>query len=197
MGGKARITGRCTVCRHPDRGRIDWLAATGQPLLPLAEQFGLNHHALRRHFKNHVTDGFKKSAQVGPFQSEERLRSLCADAGTSVIENLRSIHAGLASRWLRAIESGNDQAVVGLSKAMHENLAMQGRITRELMPAPASVTVNAFLTGDWLADFSRELLELVRIHPQVRPDLIALLRRRMGGQDTQLIEGEAMHHDAA
>ena len=141
MTRKSVPTGRCTVCRHPQRGRIDYLAATGQAITPLAEQFEVNHHALRRHFANHVTADFKHAAQIGPFQSEERLRSLCADAGTSVIENLRSIHAGLVARWLRAVEGGNDHALVTLSRALHENLRMQGQITRELMVQQFTPTI--------------------------------------------------------
>lgn len=187
MGRKSVPTGRCSICLSPDRGRIDYLVACGEPVSTVAKRFNVGAHSLFRHRKAHVTPDFVRAAQIGPFQSEERLRSLCAESGTSVIENLRAIHAGLVARWLRAVESGNDQSLIGLSKALHENLRMQAGITRELMPA-ANVTVNAFMSGDWLADFGRDLMDLVRAHPEIRGDLTNLLKRRMGAQEGQLID---------
>ena len=80
--------GRCTVCSHSERTRIDYLCAQGGALLRIAKKFGVGDDALRRHFARHVTDDFKAGVKLGPFKSEEHLRTLCAEAGTSVLDNL-------------------------------------------------------------------------------------------------------------
>src|SRR5579864_7863633 len=96
--------GQCTVCRHASRVRIDFLLASGAPKDPLGKKFGLSGDALTRHFARHVSEDFKRSTKIGPFQSEEHLRKLCAEGGVSVLENLRAVHSGLAGRWLVAYE---------------------------------------------------------------------------------------------
>lgn len=161
------------------------MTATTSSLEAVARRFELSPDSLRRHFRAHVTEGFKRAAKIGPFESEERLRSLCAEAGTSVLENYRAIYSGLAHRWACAVEGGSDHSVVQLSRAMQENLALQGRITREL--APTSVTVNAFVSSDWLKDLGLDLMGLVRKHPDIRGDLKAILERRIGGADRPLL----------
>jgi hypothetical protein len=86
-------SGRCTVCAHAERGRIDFLAASGSPLKPLAEQFGVSRDSLQRHFKAHVTETYKRQVKIGPLQSEDSLRKLAAEEGVSVFEHLQGLRA--------------------------------------------------------------------------------------------------------
>jgi hypothetical protein len=203
MAAKGSITGRCTVCRHPDRVRIDYLAASGVELAPLGEKHGISKFAMLRHAKNHITDEFRRSVKIGPFKSEEHLRNLCADSGASVIENLRAVYSGLASRWLANLEAGADHALVAITAKVHDNLTLQARITRELMPAPPNVTFNQVnLNPNWFSSFADEMRDLARRHPAIRADLAEMLRRRITGDVASIgaIEGtsrEVAHEHAA
>jgi hypothetical protein len=155
----------------------------GEPLTPLAERYGLHKDAMHRHFKMHVTDNFKRAAKIGPFESEEQLRRLVAESDTSVLENLRAIYRGLASRWLAALEAGADNQAVSLSRAMQDNLKLQARITREIAPANGPVTINTIVQSD---SFRSAMLSLAREHPEVR-GRVAEIVRMMAAEESRLL----------
>jgi hypothetical protein len=78
----------CTVCRHAERTRIDYLIASGGTgtLKPLGPRFGLSSQAIYNHAKKHVSAEFRAAVRIGPFESEEKLRQLCAENGASIVE---------------------------------------------------------------------------------------------------------------
>src|SRR6266849_5079886 len=47
---------RCTICRHPERARIELARVSGVSLDSIAESFGVQRNAVWRHMGNHVTD---------------------------------------------------------------------------------------------------------------------------------------------
>jgi hypothetical protein len=190
---KGGITGRCTVCRHAERARIDYLCSQGGPLLPIAKRFGLGDDALRRHFARHVALDYKAAIKAGPFGSEEQLRKLAAEGGASVLENLRAIYGGLASRWLTAFECGDDATLALLTGRMHNNLTMQARLTHELMPAPANVT-NLFLSPQF-TDLQATLIGALRNFPEARRAVVSALRERE--RTPPMIEGRADDEERA
>jgi hypothetical protein len=139
--------GNCRSCRHPERTRIDYLIATGAPLKPLAPRFGLNPSSLYNHAKKHISAEYRAAVRLGPFESEERLRQLCAENGTSVVETLRAVNAGVSARWLVAFESGADDTFVSLTGQIRKNLELLAKLTKELLPpSPTALyTTNNFL----------------------------------------------------
>src|SRR5712692_10075637 len=112
----------CKICAHPQRARLDFLCAQGAPIFPIARPFGVSKDSLYRHYKKHVSDEFKKSIVLGPFRDEAHLRRLCAESGTSVLDNLRTVYSGVASRWLVAYEAGADEKLALLTARLHQNL---------------------------------------------------------------------------
>ena len=48
-------TGRCQGCKHLERARIERLLAAGASIKGTARKFAIDHHALRRHWINHVS----------------------------------------------------------------------------------------------------------------------------------------------
>src|SRR5712692_1849017 len=114
----------CTVCRHAERGRIDYLIASNSALKPLAPRFGLRPSAIYNHARKHVSDQYKRAIRVGPFSSEEQLRKLCAENGASVLDSLKGIYGGLASHWLMAFESGADTTLCMLTTKMLSSLEL-------------------------------------------------------------------------
>jgi hypothetical protein len=65
-----------------------------------------------------------------------------------VLENLRAIYGGLASRWLVNFEAGADQQLALLTVRMHSNLKLQGRLTRELLPGGPTINNTLIVTDD-------------------------------------------------
>jgi hypothetical protein len=192
MSKKGLVTGKCQVCRHEHVSRIDWLLATGAAgVRAIANQFpGLNYHALHRHGKLHISDRYKAAVRVGSFRSEDELRKLCAEAGTSSLQNMRALHNGHYARWLVALEAGDDKNMIAHGYLMLEAQRAQAKISGEAMPAPSSVTNNFFLTEDWLHGFTHDLLHVVRKHPEVKADIMKLLKSRLtvNANDPKLIE---------
>jgi hypothetical protein len=145
-------------------------------MAPLGEQFGLSKDSVWRHVKSHVSDRFKRAARVGPLADEDALRSLCSKEGVSVLENLLALQAMLGSRVAVAHESGNDHALTLLSGRLLDILDRKARLTKELMPAPSSVSYHAHFGGARFDQLGKALLEFSRTHPEVRQDLAPVLR---------------------
>src|SRR5215831_12419627 len=131
--------GTCKTCLHPERTRIDYLIATGASLKPLAPRFDLKPSSLYNHSKKHVSAEYRAAVRLGPFESETRLRQLCAENGVSVVETLRAVNAGVSARWLAAFEAGADDTFISLTAQMRKNLELLARLTRELVPSRVSL----------------------------------------------------------
>jgi len=136
------------VCRHAERPRIDYLIAAGSEIKPLGQKFRLGASALYNHAKKHISPAYIRAIKIGPFESEEQLRKLCAEAGTSVVQNLDAIYGGLASRWLANFESGADNKLAQLTDRMLRTLELKARITKEVMPPGATLNQTLIVTPD-------------------------------------------------
>jgi hypothetical protein len=170
--------GRCRACRHPERLRLDYLLATGASQPALAKKFGLSKDVVWRHNQSHIAEEFRRRVKIGPFESEEHLRQLCAEGGASVIDNLRAIYRGLASRWLVAFEAGADQTLSLLTVRMQSNLELQAKITKELAPPGAyggPVTNNFYVSPQYLTVL-RVAAVALRPYPEARRDFARALR---------------------
>jgi hypothetical protein len=174
---------RCTVCAHPERGRIDYLLCVaegnhGSGRRALGEKYGLSQHAIWRHGKAHITEEYRRAARVGPFQSEEELRRLVAESGASALDRFNALYNGHLSRWLHALEIGDDDAMTRHGTLMGQLLAKVGQITRELTPPSAHQLVqqNFVMTADYYL-FQRRALAVLRRHPEALQDWLNEFRQ--------------------
>jgi hypothetical protein len=136
-GSHQQIT--CGICLHPERGRIDFLVCSGAGVQPTAKKFGVSYDSLRNHVAKHISQSYRDAVRSGPLQSEEQLRRLVAEAGAGVIENLKAIYSGLASRWLHAFEAGDDhKAQVASDPVGAQGLRSRPRTRRRLRSGMAA-----------------------------------------------------------
>ena len=170
MRGRSK---RCTVCQHPERGRIDYLLCVaegnhGSGRRALGEKYGLSQHAIWRHGKAHISEEYRKAARVGPFQSEEELRRLVAESGASALDRFNALYNGHLSRWLHALEIGDDDAMTRHGALMGQLLAKIGVITKELTPSSAhtSIANNLTLSPDYYV-FQQRAAAVLRRFPEV------------------------------
>jgi hypothetical protein len=183
---------RCTVCQHPERGRIDYLLCVaegnhGSGRRALGEKYGLSQHAIWRHGKAHISEEYRKAARVGPFQSEEELRRLVAESGASALDRFNALYNGHLSRWLHALEIGDDDAMTRHGALMGQLLAKIGVITKELTPSSAhtSITNNLTLSPDYYV-FQQRAAAVLRRFPEVWEAWQQEFRQ---SPEPQLIEG--------
>ena len=184
--------GTCKTSQHPERTRIDYLIATGATLKPLAARFGLKPSSLYNHSKKHISPEYRAAIRLGPFESEERLRQLCAENGASVVEQLRAVNAGVSARWLVAFEAGADDTFVSLTGQIRKNLELLARLTRELVPQPSVVTT----TNNFLLFEHPEYVQVIaavgvalRPFPEARRAVLSALRSFNAAGEGPLIEG--------
>jgi hypothetical protein len=168
--------GKCTACRHRERGRLDYLLALGDQVKPLAAKFKLTPSALYNHKKKHISAEYVRAVRIGPLESEEQLRDLCTRHGGSVIENLTAIYAGLVARWLAAFEGGDDQTLSALTHRLHKNLELRARLTHELMPPAANVTNNVLIADPQYLRVIGRLAQLLAPFPEARKRVAVGLR---------------------
>ena len=185
--------GTCKTCLHPERTRIDYLIATGASLKPLASRFGLKPSSLYNHSKKHVSSEYRAAVRLGPFESEARLRQLCAENGVSVVETLRAVNAGVSARWLAAFEAGADDTFISLTAQMRKNLELLARLTRELMPQPSVVnTTNNFMLFEHpeYVQVIAALSMALRPFPEARQAVLATLRSFRTAGERVLIDAQ-------
>jgi hypothetical protein len=173
---------KCTICAHDQRGRLDYLLVTtggshGGGRRALAQKFGVSPDALWRHAKNHISEEYRTAVKVGPFESEEALRKLLAETGASVLDRYNAIYNGHLSRWLLALEAGNDEVMIRHGNVMAALLAKVGVLTREMLPPGAhqNIQTSIYLSSDFYA-FQRRALGVLRRHPEALADWIAEFR---------------------
>jgi len=181
MRGRSR---RCTVCQHPERGRIDYLLCVaegnhGSGRRALGEKYGLSPHAIWRHGKGHISEEYRKAARVGPFQSEEELRRLVAESGASALDRFNALYNGHLSRWLHALEVGDDDAMARHGELMGRLLAKVGQITKELTPAGAQTLIQQnFVASPDYHSFQQRALAVLRRHPEALTDSLEEFRQK-------------------
>jgi hypothetical protein len=172
---------RCTICAHAERGRIDYLlvvatGAHGTGRRPLAEKYGVSGDALFRHAKRHISDEYRRAVKVGPFESEEALRKLLAETGASVLDRFNAVYRGHLSRWLVALEAGNDDMMLRHGGLLVTLLTKVGLLTREMLPPGAhQITQNFYLSSDYY-EFQRRAVAVLRRHPEALTDWVAAFR---------------------
>jgi hypothetical protein len=185
--------GTCKTCLHPERTRIDYLIATGAALKPLAPRFGLKPSSLYNHSKKHVSAEYRAAIRLGPFESEARLRQLCAENGVSVVETLRAVNAGVSARWLVAFEAGADDTLINLTGQIRKNLELLARLTRELVPHPSVVTTtNNFMLFEH-PEYVRMIAALgmaLRPFPEARQAVLSTLRSFSAAGEQSLMEAQ-------
>ena len=70
---KGSRTGRCRGCNHPERVRIERLLAAGASIKGAARKFAIDHHALRRHWINHVSAEARAAYIAGAGATKDQL----------------------------------------------------------------------------------------------------------------------------
>jgi IS30 family transposase len=190
IGGRRNGAGRwgqgflqCTVCQHPERGRIDYFACSGASLRSLETQFGVGHSALQRHYQRHVTERFKKLCAAQHLTSFEEMLQNATEANAETVDIINLLIRGHAQRWAICPEAGADKAMNFHSSKILSAIELRSKITLELQPEARNLTINNFITRD-----AAELVKTLRDNPAAVAKIEEWYASRM---DAKLIEHEA------
>jgi hypothetical protein len=179
---------RCSICKHPDKARIELLLARGASRRHAAKRFNCSADAVWRHWRNgHVPEHVRSQLAVDSLKPGATLEKLVRDESIGLLENLQRIRGILYSQFDLAAEIGDRQTVALLAARLHENLRMAATSTGELQKhAPTSVN-NLLLSPPYL-DLRAGLLRALRAFPDAARAVADAFRRA----EAPFIEGRAL-----
>ena len=85
---KGSRTGRCQGCNHVERVRIERFLAAGASIKGAARKFAIDYHALRRHWRNHVSAEARATYIAGAGATKDQLEEIVADESLGLIDPL-------------------------------------------------------------------------------------------------------------
>src|SRR5438874_4197574 len=129
-------TGRCQGCSHLERVRIERLLAAGASIKGTARKFEIDHHALRRHWINHVSAETRAGYIAGAGATKDQLEEIIADESLALIDHYRIVRGSLYKRFSVASEVGDSNSLALLAGRLHENFRDCSRLTGELQHGP-------------------------------------------------------------
>lgn len=196
---RGQRTGTCQLCGHAERFRAELMLAGGASAKAVGEKFDLSHHAVWRHWTNHVATERKAQLIAGPLKLSQ-LAERAAEEGLSLIDYLRLVRSTLLSQFTSCAEAGDNHGTALLAGRLLEALREIGRLTGELgrLGGGVNVTNNiAILASPAFAELQQMLLERLAPFPDARASVLTGLReldQRLGGgvpSAPLMIEGAA------
>jgi hypothetical protein len=193
----------CAVCRHSERERIEALRASGASLESLARKFKVHKDAIWRHWRDHVSADLKVQYLAGPATIAELKERAVAEGG-SILDYLGILRSVLMGAITASAEAQSAFTLAALSGRLVEVLKEIGKLTGEIERLNPSISITnnlAIMSDPRMIEFQSRLLTIARSHPEVRGDLIALLRNldsrppltNQDGAQPLLIEAEAVN----
>jgi hypothetical protein len=169
-------TGRCQGCNHLERVRIERLLAAGGSIKGAARKFVIDYHALRRHWRNHVSAEARAAYIAGAGATKDQLEELVADESLALIDHYRIVRSALYKGFGAASELGDGNSLALLAGRLHENFRDCGRLTGELQRGPLlNIQNNVLINPDCTRAIAR-IVSAVAPYPEAREAVIAALR---------------------
>jgi hypothetical protein len=173
---KGSRTGRCQGCNHVERVRIERFLAAGASIKGAARKFAIDYHALRRHWKNHVSPEARAAYIAGAGATKDQLEEIVADESLGLIDHYRIVRGALYKGFTTASELGDGNSLALLSGRLHENFRDCGRLTGELQRGPLlNIQNNVLVNPDYTRAIAR-IVSAVAPYPEAREAVIAALR---------------------
>ena len=179
----------CAVCRLGDgeRVRLEALRCSGASLDSLAKKFGVSRDSVFRHMRSHCTPEMKTSYLAGPATIAE-LKERAAQEGGSILDYLGVLRSILMGAITSSAEAKSAATLAMLSGRLIETLREIGKLTGEIdrLNPSINVTTNVAIMSDpKMIELQSGLLSIARSHPDVRSDVVSLLRGLEGGTRPQ------------
>jgi hypothetical protein len=152
------------------------LLAAGASIKGTARKFAIDHHALRRHWINHVSAEARATYIAGAGATKDQLEEIVADESLALIDHYRIVRGSLYKGFGVASEVGDSNSLALLAGRLHENFRDCGRLSGELQRGPLLNIQNNVLVNP---DYSRAIARIVSAvapYPEAREAVIAALR---------------------
>lgn len=176
---------------------------SGASLDSLAKKFSVHRDAIWRHHKDHISADLKTAYLAGPATIAELKERAVAEGG-SILDYLGILRSVLMGAITASAEAQSAFTLAALSGRLVEVLKEIGKITGEIERLNPSISITnnlAIMSDPRMIELQSGLLTIARSHPEVRGDLISLLRNldsrppltTQNGVQPLLIEAEAVN----
>ena len=156
--------------------RIERLLAAGASIKGAARKFAIDYHALRRHWRNHVSAEARAAHIAGAGATKDQLEEIVADESLALIDHYRIVRGALYKGFGAASELGDGNSLALLAGRLHENFRDCGRLTGELQRGPLlNIQNNVLINPDYARAIAR-MVSAVAPYPEAREAVIAALR---------------------
>ena len=167
----------CTVCRHPDRTRIEATRVAGASLDAIAAKFAISRDALHRHMHKHVPEDVR--LQYITEVPIKELAQRAANEGVGLLDYFAIMRGVLLQQFQLAASVNDKNGTAVLAGRLTEVLREIGKITGELMRSPAvqniTNTVN-FINSPIFTDLQTMLIRRLAGHPDAMAAVVEGLR---------------------
>jgi hypothetical protein len=166
-------SGRCKLCGHADRVRIELQLAADASMNVIARKYGISRHILARHWANHVSDARRAALVLGPVK-QITLAAQISEEAESVFDHFRAVRAGLYKLYDAALEAGDRNGGALLAGRLLTCLDKMGRLNGQLANSPLiqNNTVNFYLLPEF-ASFQADLIRALSPFPEACEAVIA------------------------
>jgi hypothetical protein len=192
-GQQTGPNGKCQICRHPERARLEHLFARGASRNAVGLKFGVSPASVVRHWQRHVPPHVKGAAMTHALKPGAELEQLVTDESIGLLQHLQRIRQTLYVRFDASAEAGDSGTVAILARALHENLKVAAQKTGELQQHAKTSVTNIVLSTDYL-QLRAALLAALRAHPEAARAVAVAFRRV---EDRSGLTGPVIEHAAA
>jgi hypothetical protein len=178
MGARSgEPSGRCAVCKHPERYRVELALVGGASHRVIGQNYGLNKHALWRHLRKHVSKERRAQLVAGPLKLSE-LSQKAAEEGLALLDYLQIIRSTLLSQFMTTSEAGDSNGAATVAGRLLECLRIIATLTGEISRTSAVVTNNiAILQSPLMADLQGMLIRTLQPFPEARAAVLGGLEQ--------------------
>lgn len=171
---RGQPTGKCTVCVHIERTRIELLILGGASQRSVGRKYGLSHHSLCRHFQNHISEERKANLILGPVQRMQ-FAARVAEESESVLDHFKVTRSGLYGLFDNAVTAGDGQTGALVAGRLNEVNRLIANLTGQLASSPLISNTNniAILSSPLMADLQEMLIRTLQPFPDARAAVLA------------------------
>ena len=178
MALKSNPNGKCQVCAHPERVRIELLVAGGASQSAVARKFNLSNDVVHRHWHGHISEERRATLLIGPVE-REALAAQLSEESESVIDHLKAIRAGLYRFFMAALDAGDRMTGTQVAAQLRATCDSIGKITGELSNSPLvqhNTQINFNMTPEFGA-FQADLIRALTPYPDACRAVVAEFQR--------------------
>jgi hypothetical protein len=169
---------RCTICRHPERARIELARVSGVSLDSIAESFGVKRSSIWRHMTDHVSDNDRAQ-----YLCDVDLKNVAERANAeslSLLDYLAIVRSTLLQQMQMAAGLNDRSGTAALAGRLNETLKLLASLTGELLrlnPHTINHNVTVFMSSPLYIELEQMLIATLSDHPAALSKVVDGLRQ--------------------